>query len=286
MTDDLPLPATNWIEAFNARCRRKRIGPSVRTSIGIVEWAQENGRCGRSSDLFAAYCHSPAYDVIAKYMRENTGYARAHATPRLPESCFFYDDAFWPLVLSRPNRKTDKLVSSVKGMPASLCALVKADEWASAQLRAHVAECEYIFKWRFCFDDDGPVVPTDASDFYQGAERSLQSAVSNLLSNPPNQKAAELARDTFESSLKAMAVAKNLITTQEAKDIGHRLHRLVETCKPLACEAESKRLFAACDDFPDIAVRYAASLFRGERLWTCYLEAHHSVFLTLRAIMG
>jgi hypothetical protein len=286
MTPDLPVPETEWIEAFNTKCREKGTGPSVRAAIGIIEWARENGCRSRSSDLFAVYCHSPAYDAIVKYMKENTGHARAQATARMPESCFFYDDAFWPLVLRRPDRKSDKLVSRLEGMPPALRVLLDADRGAAAQLRVHVTECEYIFKRRFCFDDDAPVVPTEASEFYQGAERSLQSAVSNLVSNPPNEKAAELARDAFESSLKALAVAKLGITAATAKTIGHHLHRLVDTCKPVVSASELKRLSAACDGFPPVAVRYSANLFRGERLWGAYLEGHHALFVTLSGVMG
>lgn len=275
----LAVPPPEWISAFNADCRRKEIGPAARPALGIVEWATQCGVAGAPAQKFTAHCGSKAYEAIHRYIREHTGWSRV-STSDLTQSCFFYDDAFWPLAVARLGSRHEAL-STVQGMSNELRAIVSLDEPALRQLSEHFDECIYYIARRFRLGE-GPVIAHEASELFQGAERSLYSARGDLLCIPPNPKAAELSRDAFEASLKALAVAKHGITLTDARAISHDLQKLVNVCEPLLSPAEFTRLDHARKIFPRVSLRYAATPFRGRALWECYFEAHYAVCLTLR----
>jgi len=279
MPPRLSEPPRKWLEDFNNSCRKRQIGASVRAMIGIVEWAEANGVIGNPADIWTAYCNSDTYQAIEEYLREHSGAARAHLVMQAPQSCFFYDDAFWPVSLDSSRTKPSP-VPQLKEMPEGLRQHLEEDADATEELSAHLAECVYVARFRYEWKK-GPIVPKLASDFFQGAERSLDSALTNLLANPPNEEAAELSRDTFESALKALVAALAGLTAKKARQISHQLDELVQGCRPLVDPSISTRLQAAIGYFPAVHIRYEPSPIRGTRLWKCYSEAYHALFVTL-----
>ena len=97
-------------------------------------------------------------------------------------------------------------IRSVAGMPNAVLQALGFDSAARDELDAHWFDCSHHMNNHQLIDGDE--FPELARSFFAGGEKSLFAVADSLLAIPPNQKAAELSRDAFESTLKGLAVAK------------------------------------------------------------------------------
>ena len=284
MFQPLPIPPEEWLVAFNADCRKRDMPAGERPFRALEAWAKHNGENASPFDLLLAHLSSPAFTAIYAFFKANTSLGREHSAP-FRQTCFLYDTAFWPVIvpLIYGHVAVDP-IRFVVGMPPAVFRDLGFNSSARDKLDAHWFDCLHHVNNHRLIDSDE--LPEIARDFLAGGEKGLLAAVESLLAVPPNQKAAELARDAFESTLKGFAVVKTGLTLAEAKDIRHNLPKLVHRCGPQLPATERERLEKACLLYPQVGVRYEKGAAVLKRLWDCYREAQHAMALSLRIIAG
>lgn len=115
----------------------------------------------------------------------------------------------------------------------------------------------------------------------------MLAGVESLLAAPPNQKAAELARDAFESTIKGFAVGTVSLTAESArKKIGHDLTILVQECAAAVPASGRDRINGAAALYPRVGARCERRALPTRRLWECYCEAQRAMAISLRILEG
>lgn len=284
MLPPLPIPSNEWLVTFNDKCRMLEIPSGERPFRTLEKWAQQNGQKAPIFDLLLSHLATPAFNAIYAFFRANTSLGRDHSAP-FRQTCFLYDTAFWPVIVPvvYGHRVVDP-IRFVVGMPAAVFRDLGFNSTVRDELDAHWFDCSHHMNNSRLIESEE--LPELARSFLAGGEKSLLAAADSLLALPPNPKAAELARDAFESTLKGLAVEKTGLTLEDAKEIRHRLRKLVARCAPAVHSSERARLEQACSLYPDIAARYEKTALPAKRLWGCYREAQHAMAISLRIIAG
>ncbi|MBA3833972.1 MAG: hypothetical protein H0X34_19205 [Chthoniobacterales bacterium] len=280
----LPIPSQEWLSSFNDECREREVSSGERPFRALEKWAEESGQRASPFNLLLSHLSTPAFSAIYAFFKANTSVGRDEAAP-FRQTCFFYDTAFWPVIV--PVLYGEHVVDPIRfvvGMPASLFHDLGFDSAARDELNAHWFDCLHHMNNTLLLDGDQ--LPELAGGFLAGGEKGLFAAADCLLGLPPNQKAAELSRDAFESILKGFAVVKTDLTLDDAKEIRHKLHKLVMRCAAALPAFETARLDKACGLYPDIAARYEKTALPAKGLWQCYSEAQHAMAMSLRLISG
>lgn len=96
MLPPLPIPPGSWLAAANARLRQAKIEPRAREFKAFEEWAAAHGQAGQFGAAAPSQFGTPAWEATHAFFRDHTGAGRENAAPFLL-TCFFYDEAFWPL---------------------------------------------------------------------------------------------------------------------------------------------------------------------------------------------
>jgi hypothetical protein len=284
MLPQLPIPPEDWLVRFNDECRKREVASGERPFRALERWAEENGQKAPLFDLLLSHLATPAFNAIYEFLKANTSLGRDHAAP-FRQTCFFYDTAFWPFIV--PVIYGHCMVDPIRfvvGMPAVLFRDLGFNSGARDELDAHWFDCSHQMNHSRLID--GEELEELARSFLAGGEKSLLATADSLLAVPPNPKAAELSRDAFESILKGFAVVKTGLTLNDAKEIRHKLRKLVRRCAPGLPASEHARLERACSLYPDIAARYEKTALPARRLWECYSEAQHAMAISLRIISG
>ncbi|HKP01930.1 MAG TPA: hypothetical protein VJU77_01090 [Chthoniobacterales bacterium] len=226
-----------------------------------------------------------AFAAIYAFFKEHTSLGREHAAP-FRQTCFLYDTAFWPVIVPMIyGQCTVDPIRFVVGMPPALFTHLGWNSTARDELDAHWFDCEHQMNRQRFIDDAN--VPELAREFLAGGEKALLAAAESLLAVPPNQKAGELSRDAFESTLKGLAVVKAGLSAERArKRISHDLRLVVQECAGALPTAECARLEKAPPLYPTVGARYEKGALASQRLWECYREAQHAMAVSLRIIAG
>ncbi len=284
MLTPLPIPPSDWIDAFNKDCRKRQVPVGERPFLALQKWAGLNGQNHPLVELILAHLGSEAFNALYAFFKANTSLGRDHSAP-IRQSCFLYDEAFWPVYVPviYGSCVVDP-IRSVAGMPNAVLQALGFDSSARDELDAHWFDCSHHMNNHRLIDGDQ--LPELARNFLAGGEKSLFAAVESLLAIPPNPKVAELSRDAFESTLKGFAVVKTALTVEEAIKIRHRLPKLVQHCASVIPVSETTRLEKACSLYPKVDVRYEKTAFSTRQLWQCYAEAQHAMAISLRIISG
>ena len=280
----LPIPSEEWLTTFNDECRKREVPSGERPFRALEQWAKENGQSAPLFDLLLSHLATPAFNAIYTFFKANTSLGRDQVAP-FRQTVFFYDTALWPVIV--PVIYGHCVIDPIRfvvGMPAALFRDLGFNSGARDDLDAHWFDCSHQMNNSRLIDSDE--LPELARSFLAGGEKSLFAAADSLLALPPNPKAAELARDAFESTLKGFAVVKTGLTLDGAKEIRHKLPKLVARCVPALPASERARLEQACSLYPDIAARYEKTALPARRLWDCYAEAQHAMAVALRIISG
>jgi hypothetical protein len=170
-------------------------------------------------------------------------------------------------------------------MPPTLFAHLGSESTVRDELDAHWFDCEHQMTHQRFIDDAN--VSELARKFLAGGEKALLAAAESLLAVPPNQKAADLSRDAFESTLKGLAVVKAGLTAERTRKwISHDLQLVVQECAGALPTAERIRLEKALPLYPTVRVHYEKGALASQRLWECYREAQHAMAVSLRIIAG
>ncbi len=284
MLTPLPIPPSDWIDAFNKDCRKRQVPVGERPFLALQKWAELNGQSRPLGELILADLGSETFNALYAFFKANTSLGRDHSAP-IRQSCFLYDEAFWPVYVPviYGSCVVDP-IRSIAGMPNAVLQALGFDSAARDELDAHWFDCSHHMNNHRLIDGDQ--LPELARNFLAGGEKSLFAAVESLLAIPPNPKAAELSRDAFESILKGFAVVKTALTLEEAIKIRHRLPKLVQHCALALPVSETTRLEKACSLYPKVDVRYEKTAFSTRQLWECYSEAQHAMAISLRIISG
>ncbi len=281
----LPLPPDEWLVAFNDECRKKEIAAGERPFRALERWADENGQKTTRFQLLLSHLATPAFNAIYAFFKANTSLGRDDFAP-FRQTCFFYDTAFWPVIV--PVIFGHGVVDPIRfvvGMPSAVFSNLGFNSTARDELDAHWFDCEHHMNHHALIESD--TLPELARDFLAGGEKGLFAAAESLLAIRPNQKAAELSRDAFESTLKGFAVVKSGLSAERArKKISHDLYLLVQECAGVLPAAERIRFENACSIYPSVGARYEKSAQAMQRLWECYREAQHAMAISLRIIGG
>jgi hypothetical protein len=240
---NLPVPTVNWIEAFNTQCRKLNIAVRDRPLRALATWAKENGQDRPWKELWLSHAASDAFGAIYTYFYNHTSYPREQNAITLRKACFYYEDTFWKVWFSPVAGMllVADVTHCVHDLPPSVRRLLEGDESAKADLRSLWEKWIYNGVNSHLFEP--PRVPAQACAYFRGGEKSLTSAVADLLCDPPNPKAAEQCRDVFECALKALATAKGGLTRGDMKkSVSHDLRKLVNCCAALVGSSEKSRL--------------------------------------------
>lgn len=264
--------------AGNAKFRGER------PFLALQRWGELNGQNRPVGELIFAHLGSETFNALYAFFKENTSLGRDHSAP-IRQSCFLYDEAFWPVYVPviYGSCVVDP-IRSIAGMPSALFRSLGFDSDARDKLDAHWFDCSHHMNSHRLIDGDE--LPEPARGFLAGGEKSLFAAVESLLAIPPNPKATELSRDSFESTLKGLAVAKAGLTLPEAIKISHRLKVLVQRCASAVPASERERFERACNIYPSVEARYEKTDFSMKQIWQCYAEAQHAMAVSLRVIAG
>lgn len=280
----LPLPPGEWLVAFNDECRKQEIPAGERPFRALERLAEENEQKAARFQLLLSHLATPAFNAIYAFFKANTSLGRDHSVP-YRQTCFLYDTAFWPVIV--PVIYGQCVVDPIRfvvGMPPTLFRDLGFNSRARDQLDAHWFDCSHHMNNQRLIDS--AELPELARSFLAGGEKNLLAAVESLLAIPPNAKAAELSRDSFESTLKGFAVLKTGLTLRDAITIRHDLPKLVRRCAPALPAIEQVRLEQAYALYPQVDARYEKTVFPLRQLWECYSEAQHAMTISLRLIAG
>ena len=285
MLPPLPIPPEDWLAAFNEECRKREVPAGERPFRALEQWANKNGQSAPRFDLLLSHLATRAFAGIYAFFKAHTSLGREHAAP-FRQTCFFDDTAFWPLIVPVIfGHCTVDPIRFVVGMPPPLFTHLGWNSTARDELDAHWFDCEHQMNHERLIDDTN--VPELARNFLAGAQKALSAAAESLLAVPPNQKAAELSRDAFESTLKGLAVVEAGLTAERArKKISHDLQLVVQECAGALPATEHARLQAAVLLYPMIGARYQKGELPSQRLWACYREAQHAMGVSLRIVGG
>jgi hypothetical protein len=285
MLSQLPIPSQEWLVAFNTECRKLGMPSGERPFRALVRWAEEHGQHADQLQLLMSHLATPAFQAIYEFFKAHTSLGRDEKAP-FRQTCFFYDTAFWPVIV--PVIYGHTVVDPIRfvvGMPVGLFTDLGFNSTARDELDMHWFDCEHHMNHHGLIDRGG--LPNAARDFLAGGEKALLAAVESLLATTPNQKAAELSRDAFESTMKGFAVAKTGLTEERArKKIGHDLSLLVQECATALPVSERDRFDRASALYPSVGARYEKGALPTERLWECYREAQHAMAICLRIVGG
>lgn len=287
MLPPLPVPPLAWLEQLHTEQRRARMEPQERPIRALERWAQTHGQPGEFGALVLWHLGGAAFEAIRAFYLACTALAREEAAPFLM-SCFFYDEAFWPLhvgvALGAGQIDPTELV---KELPISLRRRLRGDMNACTELGNHWIECSDYLAGMAKIVGGGNLSSAEAKDFFDGADAMLISAAASLLSGEPNAKAAEHARFAFESSLKGFAIEKGVLTAKSAREkISHHLDKLLVCCQPLLDPSDYQRMDAVRAHFPAVSARYANRKLPRRQLWNCYTETCHVLAVVLRSLGG
>ena len=287
MLPPLPVPPPAWLEQLHLQQRRAEMEPQERPVRALERWAEEHGQPGEFGALALWHLGGDAFKAIRGFYLACTALAREEAAPFLL-SCFFYDEAFWPLHIGIAYGAGHMDPSNlVKELPPPLRRRLQGDPDACVELGNHWIDCSDHLVGMAKIVGDGHLSQAEAKDFFDGADAMLISAATSLLSGEPNAKAAEHARFAFESSLKGLAIEKGVLTEKTAREkISHQLDKLLGCCQPLLDPADYLRLDAARVRFPGVSARYANRKLPRKQLWTCYTLACHAMAVALRILGG
>ena len=285
MLPPLPIPPEQWLHAFNGECRKREVPSGERPFRALERWAEENGQKAPMFDLLRSHLATPAFSAIYAFFKANTSLGREHSAA-FRQTCFLYDTAFWPVIVPLIfGQCTVDPIRFVVGMPSALFTSLGFNSTERDQLDAHWFDCEHHMNHHRLIDSGN--LPEAAREFLAGGEKALLATVESLLAIPPNQKAAELSRDAFESTLKGFAVVKVGLTPDRARrKISHDLSLLVKEVASTLPRAEHVRLESACALYPSVGARYEKGALPTQRLWECYREAQHAMAISLRILGG
>jgi hypothetical protein len=228
------------------------------------------------------YRHLPG----RKYFRsfKLTHHSVAKLGRRLSERVFSTSKRFGmfhiPIIHGNP---TVDPIRFIVDMPAATLTGLANDSRSRDELDAHWIECAKCVSASRSIDVGSPCFPF-ASQLLKASEAHLRTAVLSLLTNPPNSKAAEQSRMSFECALKGLAAGKGGMLESEGIAIRHDLKKLVKRCAPLIDLKEQQRLDAARKLYPKTAARYKDLTLSRSLLWKCYFEARHALTLAFSTV--
>jgi hypothetical protein len=103
MLPQLPIPPQEWLVAFNAECRKLGMPSGERPFRALARWAEEHGQNADQFQLLMSHLPTPAFQAIYEFFKVQTSLGRDQRAP-LCQTCFLYDTAFWPVIVSHRSR--------------------------------------------------------------------------------------------------------------------------------------------------------------------------------------
>jgi HEPN domain-containing protein len=271
----MQIPDDIWIAKVNLDFRNENIDIKSRAFLALDRYCKEFSVISISFD-------SPIAKKIFGWFQENTK-PEAHHIGFMFTSVYYYDACFWPVdipIISGGHFRIESL-EYLRGMPVNLktdLMSVPRDAWSYALFYVDCQDYAYGFDDMIKLNRD----PVFALSLLENANRELRSAVSQLLENHPNSKAAMSARMAVEMYLKAFLAYKANYTEQHLKRFSHRLADLVRECQSIAPEHDILRIESGLAVFPEIHERYTGDNIPNPRLWEAYCIAQYTAAAFVR----
>lgn len=276
--------------------------PAARPFRALEAWALQYGQSSDSGDSLLSHLAGPAWAAIDSFFRTHTKLGHERIQP-LSRSAWYYDGSLYPMNLgvilggAGPSTTINAFACLAKGMPASLLEEFSRDEPQAKVYLDHFSNA--MDSLHHSHRIEAGLKSAFARNFLISAERHLESAVTDLLSTPPNTLAAGHARLALESALKGLLAEAAGLTEDEARKISHHLDQLISKvvakCGRLIQHSDLVRLINIGSDcalpekarqlFPDVGARYSETTLPARRLWQCYAAAQHA-FATVLRVLG
>ena len=215
---------------------------------------------------------SPEADFIFKWFEVN-GKPGSQLQGHFHQGAFYYDSEFWsvdiPLIYGQVQLNSLDALHKMPEQIKSSLASDKRNLW------------EYVYFWADCIDfgyafDD--LIKSKSHDefgiqFLKAGYEELSSATSLLLEHRHNQRAILNCRMATEMLFKSFICLKKGLSEQEAKKLGHNLHKLLDKFIECSGYDHLKILEKSLHVFPEIHERYNEQNTKKSELFEGYIFA-------------
>jgi hypothetical protein len=271
-------PTEEWLEQINHEFGKQNVPHGKRPWLALMKWA---------SHAHISFPHdSSTAKTIFAWFEKNTKAGSQRIGP-LYTGTFFYDTCFWPVfILVVYGTVRLNAGDSLKTMPETPKTRLGQDQNEASQ---------YACLWADCADYGSGIPQLTAvsganrfaGELCRSGDQQLRAAISLLLEDTPNPKAAESARMATEMFLKAFLASKSGLTEKEAKDkIRHNIEKALAACLTAEPNSELQVIRPQIGYFPDVGDRYKGAEETPARLWRTYGIAQFIGATVVRSATG
>ena len=259
------MVSEEWISNLNKEFRAAGIDQRRRPWEAVRRYSKE---FNTSVDL-----SSDEAKTIFKWFEAHSK-PGVHQVGSLYEGIYFYDSQFW--VVSIP------LTYGTVRLNALDCLHEMPDCIKQEMMANHRQAWDYAIYWADCVDygmgiDDlrkTQGLNEFGAQLLMSADQELRAATSILSQHRPDPRAILNCRMALEIFFKSYVALKNGLSQNQAKAIGHNLHKGLDKFIEASGLNDWERTRDLLNVFPEIHERYKDQDITFQRLWDGYSLAH------------
>lgn len=268
------LPSEDWLQASDDRFSASGVAVRARPMEALAAWSEKHGPTAFSSPEARAI-----FDWYEKSYPPGS-----FSIGSLFTGAFYFDEAVWPVHVpvgyGTFSVTINKMVANMTKVTGDR---LNRNGQALTTLTALGADC---LDYGYGFDDlrNEPLASPLARDMLTSGHKELQGAVHVLLSERPNEKAAESAALATEMFLKSYLAQHAGLDEKGAKKIRHDLAEGLRQCIAHDSSSDLRMLQGTLGALPEIGGRYTPRSMTLKELWYAYSLAQFAGACVVRSM--